>query len=44
MNYALGYSFTLKDMLGHQSLSTTAIYVHLANDFNNLKGINYHGK
>lgn len=39
-----GDQFILKDMLGHKSLSTTAIYVHLANDFNNLKGINYHGK
>ena len=39
-----GEQFILKDMLGHQSLSTTAIYVHLANDFNNLKGINYHDK
>ena len=39
-----GDQFVLKDMLGHKSLSTTAIYVHLANDFNNLKGINYHGK
>lgn len=39
-----GDQFVLKDMLGHKSLSTTAIYVHLANDFNNLKGINYHEK
>ena len=39
-----GEQFVLKDMLGHQSLATTAIYVHLANDFNNLKGINYNGK
>ena len=39
-----GDQFALKDMLGHQSLATTAIYVHLANDFNNLKGINYNGK
>lgn len=39
-----GDQFVLKDMLGHQSLATTAIYVHLANDFNNLKGINYYGK
>lgn len=37
-----GSQFILKDLLGHASLSTTAIYVHLANDFNNLKGINYH--
>ena len=39
-----GEQFVLKDMLGHQSLATTAIYVHLANDFNNLKGINYNEK
>ena len=39
-----GEQFILKDMLGHQSITTTAIYVHLANDFNNLKGINYHEK
>lgn len=36
-----GDLFVLKDMLGHNSLSTTAIYVHLAHDFNNLKGIRY---
>lgn len=39
-----GDQFILKDMLGHNSLSTTSIYIHLSNDFNNLKGINYHGK
>jgi site-specific recombinase XerD len=27
--------------LGHASLSTTSIYVHLSNDFNNLKGVKY---
>ena len=36
-----GDVFVLKDMLGHRSLSTTAIYIHLANNFNNLKGIKY---
>lgn len=36
-----GDVFTLKDLLGHSSLSTTAIYIHLAHDFNNLKGVNY---
>lgn len=36
-----GDQFVLKDMLGHASLSTTSIYVHLSNDFNNLKGVKY---
>ena len=36
-----GDVFTLKDLLGHASLSTTSIYIHLAHDFNNLKGIDY---
>lgn len=36
-----GDVFTLKDLLGHTSLATTSIYIHLAHDFNNLKGINY---
>ncbi|MEG1506861.1 MAG: tyrosine-type recombinase/integrase [Bacilli bacterium] len=36
-----GNSFILKSMLGHRSLSTTAIYVHLANNFNKLEGIKY---
>lgn len=36
-----GDAFTLKDLLGHTSLSTTSIYIHLAHDFNNLKGIKY---
>lgn len=36
-----GDCFTLKDLLGHKSLSTTSIYVHLAHDFNDLKGIKY---
>lgn len=36
-----GDIFTLKDLLGHNCLSTTAIYVHLAHDFNSLKGVRY---
>lgn len=36
-----GDLITLKEMLGHKSLSTTCIYIHMAQDFNNLKGINY---
>lgn len=36
-----GSLLALQSMLGHKSLSTTAIYVHLAHNFNNLKGINY---
>lgn len=31
----------LKSMLGHKSLETTSIYIHLARDFNNIVGINY---
>ena len=36
-----GDLITLQDMLGHGSLSSTAIYLHIAHDFNRLKGINY---
>ena len=36
-----GDAFILKDLLGHTSISTTSIYIHLAHDFNKLKGINY---
>lgn len=36
-----GNAFILKEMLGHRSLSTTAIYIHLANNFNELEGIKY---
>ena len=31
----------LKTMMGHKTLTSTSIYVHMAEDFNNLKGINY---
>lgn len=36
-----GSLLALQSMLGHKSLASTTIYVHLAFDFNNLKGINY---
>ena len=38
-----GDPFVLKSMMGHTSMSTTAIYVHMGRDFNNLKGVNYDG-
>ncbi len=38
-----GDPFTLKSMLGHTSLNTTSIYIHMGRDFNNLKGVNYDG-
>jgi len=36
-----GDPFVLKSMMGHSSLSTTSIYIHMGRDFNNLKGVNY---
>lgn len=36
-----GDPFILKSMLGHTSLNTTNIYIHMGRDFNNLKGVNY---
>ena len=36
-----GDPFVLKSMLGHSSLNTTSIYVHMGRDFNNLKGVKY---
>ena len=36
-----GDPFVLKLMLGHSSLSTTSIYIHMGRDFNNLKGVKY---
>lgn len=38
-----GDPFVLKSMLGHSSLTTTSIYIHMGRDFNNLKGVNYDG-
>lgn len=32
----------LQMMMGHDSIVTTTIYLHLAQNFNKLKGINYH--
>ena len=36
-----GDPFILKSILGHSSLNTTSIYIHLGRDFNNLKGVVY---
>lgn len=36
-----GDILSLKSMMGHKSLVSTSIYVHLAQDFNNFKGIKY---
>ena len=38
-----GDPFVLKSMLGHSSIRTTDIYIHIGKDFNNLKGVNYDG-
>ena len=32
---------TLKEIMWHQSIQSTSIYIHLGHDFDNLKGINY---
>ena len=34
---------SVKDLLGHESLNTTSIYIHMGRDFNNLMGVNYNG-
>lgn len=36
-----GDILALKSMMGHRSLNSTVIYLHLAQDFNKLEGINY---
>ena len=35
-----GDLLVLKSMMGHKSLNSTSIYVHLSQNFNNIKGIN----
>ena len=39
-----GSLLTLQSMLGHSSLNSTTIYLHLSQNFNNLEGINYDTK
>lgn len=36
-----GDPFVLKAMLGHSSMNSTSIYIHMGRDFNNLKGVKY---
>ena len=36
-----GNIITLKSMLGHSHLDTTNIYLHIAQNFNELEGIKY---
>lgn len=36
-----GDLITLKTMMGHKNLNTTTIYLHLSQNFNKIKGINY---
>ncbi len=36
-----GDPFVLKSMLGHSSMNTTSIYIHIGRDFNNLNGVKY---
>ena len=36
-----GNILTLKSMLGHKSLNSTTIYLHLSQNFNSLEGIKY---
>ena len=36
-----GDLLVLKSIMGHKSLNSTSIYVHLSQNFNNIKGINY---
>ena len=36
-----GNILTLKSMLGHKSLNSTTIYLHISQNFNSLEGIKY---
>ncbi len=36
-----GDLLTLKSMMGHKTLTSTSIYIHMSQDFNNIKGIDY---
>lgn len=36
-----GNILTLKSMMGHKSLNSTSIYIHIAQNFNELEGIKY---
>lgn len=36
-----GDLLTLKSMMGHKSLASTSIYIHMSLDFNKIKGVNY---
>lgn len=36
-----GDLLVLKSMLGHTSLNTTSLYIHMGRDFNHLAGVNY---
>lgn len=36
-----GNLLTLQSLLGHKSLNSTTIYIHIAQNFNNLEGIKY---
>ena len=36
-----GDLLVLKSMMGHKSLNSTSIYVHLSQNFNNIKGIKH---
>ena len=39
-----GDLIALKSMMGHKTLNSTTIYLHMSQDFNNLKGIKVENK